>query len=48
MEHQEMMDERLNKAEQQLDEANRRADEATEEMKAFRISETIRRDYPGS
>jgi chromosome segregation ATPase len=34
MEHQEMTGERLNKAEQQLAEANRRADEANEQLSA--------------
>lgn len=39
MEHQEISEERLNKAEKQLAEANRRADEATEQMKEIRVHE---------
>jgi hypothetical protein len=39
MEHQEISEERLNKAEKQLAEANRRADEATEQMKEIRVRE---------
>jgi chromosome segregation ATPase len=42
MEYQEVVDERINKAEQQLVEANRRADEATKQMGEIRVREEAR------